>query len=190
MKNIWGVDFGARRSGNTVIAAAVDGSVVFYQVEKGADTDRWMEDLVEELKPELIAIDAPLSLPLGWCGGEGDLFYRECDEELKAMSPLFLGGLTGRAVKFARQLKSLKIKVIEAYPKGFVNHLLGGVHPQFTREIQQILDLLPKGVTLELEKKPTNDHQVDALMALVVAIRYEAGLANSFGKKEEGLIWV
>lgn len=190
MKNIWGIDFGARRSGNTVIANAVEGRVVFYQVEKGADTDAWMEELVEELEPQLIAIDAPLSLPLGWCGGEGDLFYRECDSELKAMSPLFLGGLTGRAVKFARQLKSLKVSVIEAYPKGFVNHLLQGVCPHSARDVRQILAQLPEGVELELEENPTNDHQMDALMALVVAIRYEAGMANGYGKRDEGLIWV
>lgn len=190
MEILWGIDFGARRSGNTAIAISVNQEVKFHQAEKGEDADAWIDDLMEKLPPEIIAIDAPLSLPSGWCGGIGDLFYRQCDKEMKAMSPLFLGGLTGRAVRFKRGLKATKIKVIECYPKGFVNHLLKGEYPEINEGVETILEKLPDEIHLKVNKGPENEHQLDALMALVVAFRFRAQKAESHGKYGEGLIWI
>jgi uncharacterized protein len=190
MDCLWGIDFGARRSGNTAVAIAEDGKVRFYQTKKDQDTDAWLEELIEKHPPTLIAIDAPLTLPAGWCGGIGDLFYRQCDEELRAMSPLFLGGLTGRAVKFHRKSKDAGIKMLETYPKGFVNNLLDGEYPEVGSDLNPILQKLPKDIQLELNEQPANEHQLDALICLVVAFRFTKKEACAFGKYGEGLIWI
>ncbi len=190
MHCIWGVDFGAKRSGNTAIAVCADNEVSFHQAEKGKDADSWLENCLAEFPPSLIAIDAPLSLPAGWCGGKGDLFYRECDKELKAMSPLFLGGLTARAVNFARKLKKMKIECIETYPKAFVNLLANGHCPEPDSDLSPVFEPLYGEVEVSLVDGVSNEHQVDALMALVVALRYERNMAKSYGRKDEGLIWV
>ena len=190
MECLWGIDFGARRSGKTAVAIANEGKVYFHQVEKGKDTDAWLEKLMEKYPPTMVAIDAPLSLPAGWCGGIGDLFYRQCDEELKAMSPLFLGGLTGRAVKFSRKARAAGIDIIEAYPKGVVAKLLNCEYPEVGEDLTPLLDLLPEGTDIQLTAQPTNEHQLDALICLVTAFRFSAKEAMTFGKYGEGLIYV
>lgn len=190
MSYLWGVDYGAKKSGNTAVAISDGGNILFHQVKKGSDADKWLYELLNEFPPNLVAIDAPLSLPKGWCGGEGDLFYRKCDCELKAMSPLFLGGLTARAVHFKRKLEEKSIAVIECYPKGFVCQLLDGNYPESGESMETILNQLPKSSRYKLVSQPANDHQMDALISLVISIRHFNKQSISFGKSEEGLIWI
>ena len=190
MDYLWGVDYGAKKSGNTAVAIS-DGSKIFlHQVKKGSDADKRLNELLNEFPPDLVAIDAPLSLPLGWCGGEGDLFYRKCDMELKAMSPLFLGGLTARAVQFKRKLEEKKIEVIECYPKAFVQNVLNGDYPEAGDKLDDALQKVINAHKLKLKNLPANEHQVDAILSLIMAFRFQKGLAYSFGEVEEGVIWV
>lgn len=190
MDYIWGVDFGAKASGNTAVAISDGSNILIHQVEKGADADKWLKEILESFPPVLVAIDAPLSLPEAWCGGEGDLFYRKCDLELKAMSPLFLGGLTARAVQFRRVLEEKKIEVIECYPKGFVQKILNGNYPEVGEVIDKNLKKIIAGHHLSLNQLPVNDHQIDAVLSLIMANRFQEGLAYPFGEVEEGLIWL
>jgi len=190
MDHIWGIDYGAKKSGNTAVALTAGDQILLFQAEKGVDADRWLDGMLQKYPPVLVAIDAPLSLPKGWCGGEGDLFYRKCDCELKAMSPLFLGGLTARAVHFKRKLEEKSIAVIECYPKGFVCQLLDGNYPESEKSMDTILNQLPKSPRFKLASQPANEHQIDALISLVISIRHYNKQSISFGKSEEGLIWI
>ncbi|TVR79848.1 MAG: DUF429 domain-containing protein [Saprospirales bacterium] len=190
MDYVWGLDFGANKSGNTAIAISNGSAIEFHQSKAKESADDWLATMVTRFPPEIIAIDAPLSLPAGWCGGTGDLFYRECDQKLKAMSPLFLGGLTARAVKFSRRLRHRGVEVIESYPKGFVNHLLDGQYPEPEGDLNPVLSMLPGNIKLRLTSQPSNEHQMDALICLVVAYRFSQRQTIRFGKYGEGIIHV
>lgn len=189
MEYYWGLDFGANRSGNTALAISDGRQIDFYQSRPKESADDWLEEMLVLFPPKIIAVDAPLSLPAGWCGGDGDLFYRGCDKELQAMSPLFLGGLTARAVKMARKLRELGINVIECYPKGFVNHLLKGVYPEVGDDFGNLMyHLPPEHQTVTINNQPVNEHQLDALICLIIAFRYAEKATMKFGKYEEGII--
>ncbi len=88
---------------------------------------------VEESRPAVVAIDAPLALPRGRFSLErpGPPHLRACDRELQARGirffPLTLGPmrmLTARGIALARSLRTLGYEVIEAYPGG-AQDLLG-----------------------------------------------------------------
>ena len=83
------------------------------------DADAFIHSEAIHLKPRMIFIDAPLSLPgIYWLGnGFRDHFFRQCDKEMNAMSPMFLGGLTARAMRLKAELKSTGCKIIETYPR-------------------------------------------------------------------------
>jgi len=95
MANLWGVDYGKKLSGNTVVCKKQAMSVRFFQAEKRQDADAFLLDLMWQESPEQIFIDAPLSLPGVYCDGKNydNYFFRRCDQQLGAMSPMFLGGV-------------------------------------------------------------------------------------------------
>jgi hypothetical protein len=103
-----GIDYGSRSSGNTIMAwSLAGGNVSFFRPEKGLDADVAVFRVLTEMRPATVGIDAPLSLPGRYrdLPGCSDYFYRHCDRELKAMSPMFLGGLTARAMRLSDQMR-------------------------------------------------------------------------------------
>lgn len=96
----------------------VDNSFLFYTDE---------EIIAETIKgqPDVVAIDAPLSLPRGreslWI--RSNIHLRECDRELLKMRikffPLTLGPmrqLTERGMRLKTKLERKNMRVIETYP--------------------------------------------------------------------------
>ena len=82
---------------------------------------------IEKLKPNIIAIDAPLSLPEGRKSIEEktNVHLRECDKELLRRKikffPITLGPmrkLTERGIRLKNILEGKGFKVIEVYPGG------------------------------------------------------------------------
>src|SRR4030066_233304 len=80
-----------------------------------------------EASPQIIAIDAPLSLPAGRKSIEQKttVHLRECDKELLRRRikffPVTLGPmrkLTSRGISLRRILENKRFKVIEVYPGG------------------------------------------------------------------------
>lgn len=193
-KRILGIDYGSKMAGTTVVAHLSDGQVVFNASEKGRDADAMILTLAEELKPTLIAIDAPLSLPGVYTGlaGCSDYFYRDCDRLTKAMSPLFLGGLTARAMKLAAQLRASGIEVIEAYPVKTGKEL--GLKAFGYREKQpDLVGLFDEfysetGIDLRAQTGLTG-HHIDAAIALYIARQYALDKANELGNLSEGVIY-
>ena len=119
-KVIVGIDYGSKTSGFTCAAIIHDGSISVHQATKNKDADKWLKELLEPLRPNVIGIDAPLSIPgaLREIDGFTNYHYRKADLEAKAMSPMFLGGLTARAIELAHWLRlTTASKVIEVYPK-------------------------------------------------------------------------
>lgn len=188
LPRVWGIDYGAKAAGTTVIAK-VDANlnISFMQSAKKADADAFLRDAVSQNPPTHIFLDAPLSVPLAcrhtYPTEEGDFHYRSCDRELQAMSPMFLGGLTARAMKFAQFCKRREVSVFETYPAGIARHM-----GWQNRPFGMVEDWLHNQYGLTISEEPQNPHQFDALLALVSALRYFSGTALRIGDEKEGVV--
>jgi len=188
-----GIDFGAKLAGTTAIAFIQNFKFKIRQCKKGEDADAWMLKQIEHHQIKIIFIDAPLSLPAAYFDSESnEFFYRKADEALGAMSPMFLGGLTARAMKMKRLLNSQNIPVFETYPAALVRQLLPHSKlykkdiPGFRKELQNITN------SLELPAIPrfTTFHQADSLLAWISGYRHLVHQSNIVGSPEEGEIFI
>ncbi len=196
-KIIFGIDFGSKRSGNTVIAAFRDMRVDFLDTEKGVDADAFILNAVDHYKPDIIFLDAPLSLPGRYCNISGCECYnfRHADVELKAMSPMFLGGLTARAIAIKDKCVAMGIEVFETYPKAQATKydLKKRGYKGNKLALKLCADLVAESVHPDIrlcKKEIITWHHLDALLALISAMCYLQGHGKVFGKPEEGLIYV
>lgn len=191
-----GIDYGSKLAGTSAIAhfSDTEGRICFSQGAAKRDADRFILDWIEERRPEQIFLDAPLSLPGVYVGREGcnDYFYRAGDRELKAMSPMFLGGLTARAMQLRSQILALYNPLVqEVYPGALARHLsLGELGYKAAKEnmpacLAAVHPLLPCPAAL-----PDNWHQFDALLAWLTGHRHAMGQHLVFGHVLEGAIWV
>jgi predicted nuclease with RNAse H fold len=191
-----GIDYGARLAGTTAVAVLQDNALQVWQSSKGEDADAWLLKLIPELGAGTVMLDAPLSLPAVYrlhpTPPEADFFYRACDREVKAMSPMFIGGFTARAIRLTAQFASQGIRVMETYPSQLARLLF---HPEegykngkapSTAFIQKLQSMLPFPIKSEL----LSWHQADALLAWYSGLRLSQGQAVQYGSAAEGLIVV
>lgn len=189
-----GIDYGAKLAGTTAIALLEKQKIVIFQSSKKQDADAFVKNFANERKPQLIALDAPLSLPKIYKNEEkgGDYFYREADKLLGAMSPMFLGGLTARAMQLAAYCRQIQIPVIEVYPAVLAKkwNLEQFQYKKSLSLIHQACKAIEEKIGYQLAQKPENWHQFDAVLALATALRYYYQQAERFGNESEGIIWV
>jgi predicted nuclease with RNAse H fold len=185
-----GIDYGSKLAGTTVIAFEENGLIKTTSSIKNKDADGFIFSFCEKQKPECVFIDAPLSLPGVYHGNGTDYFYRAADKALKAMSPMFLGGLTARAMKLTQQLKALGIDSFETYPGALVK-IQPALSPLYQKKskpsdqlIQQLQNLLP----FPIQNPPATLHDFDGILAWLSGHRYAKGLHESFGDHGEGVI--
>jgi len=194
-QTIIGIDYGSKLAGTTVIARvrAESTKVQFVQSLKKKDADQFILDQLASEPPTVIFLDAPLSLPAAYFGKGDDYFYRSADRELKAMSPMFLGGLTARAMRLKKQLNNQGHQVIEAYPGGLARHL-ALPKDQYKKQkiyLPSILELITTKIPIKFVASDLITwHHVDALLACWTGWRYHEGIAENFGIAEEGQIWI
>lgn len=191
--NIAGVDFGSKLAGTTVITFLENGFLKSLQVDKGVDADNWLMNLVVQFGFTHVFIDAPLSLPGGYFGNGDDFSYRKSDRILRAMSPMFLGGLTARAIKLKNELSKIGTQAIEVYPGGFIrNHdiLKGFYDKKKLTTIVKMYEELSFILSAKIAVNPTNYHQLDSIICWHIGCRYLNGKAESIGDADEGLIWI
>lgn len=194
-KILFGVDFGSKLTGTTVIAIYQESRVMFMDVAKGVDADAFIINAADHFKPSHVFIDAPLSLPGVYKNIDGcdNYHFRHADLDLKAMSPMFLGGMAARAMQLKQQLEDKKIKVFETYPKIIANRF--GLAAKGYKGSSQglkccrthLTERFHDGVSISA-KDITTWHHLDALMALMSAMNFEQGCAETFGNEDEGLI--
>jgi predicted nuclease with RNAse H fold len=194
-QRIIGIDYGNKFSGTTVICYNHFHQVFFMCSSKNADADSFILGEAEQIKPGLIFIDAPLTLPgIYWLGnGYHDYFYRECDKEMQAMSPMFLGGLTARAIKLKNQLMQSGFEVFETYPRKMLDILSLPVdyYKQKRKDLDPMLDMLMNKTNISLNKESiVSWHHLDALLAFLSGLRYLNGENLVYGKEEEGVVFV
>ncbi len=148
---------------------------------------------IQEEKPDLVAIDAPLTLPPGRksIDERTDSHYRPCDEELRRRKipffPITLGPmrvLTKRGIKLRESLEKEGVRVVDIYPGGAqdiwsiprVKHSLSGL-----REGLRKLGI--SGL-----KKESSDHELDAATGALVGRLFLQGKAEMYGDFKSGAI--
>ncbi|MEM7548281.1 MAG: hypothetical protein AAF363_01305 [Bacteroidota bacterium] len=193
MTDFIGIDYGSKMAGTTAVCFSKKNKLHLVQSSKNKDADLFIKDLIEGLKPLKVFIDAPLSLPKGYFyQSSQEYFYRKCDREVSAMSPMFLGGLTARAVALKDELEKKGIKCFEVYP-GYLARSILKLDTYQKKQANslsslecQLLDFLP----IPLEKGLQNYHQADSVLAWLSGWRVLNEKAEVFGDENEGRIWV
>lgn len=158
-------------------------------------TDQEILFFVERVRPDLIAIDAPLSLPPGRKSLEerNAEHFRPADRELMKRGirffPITLGPmrmLTARGIKLKKILMRRGYAVIEIYP-GAAQDIFG-----IPRK-QQGLPKLHRGLErlgLKGLKKDLNGDELDAATGALVGRLYLKGKAERLGDAKTGAIIV
>lgn len=197
MKTIFGIDYGSKLTGNTVIAILKDTEVIFMDVEKKIDADKFILNAAEHFQPEFIFLDAPLSLPgiYRFPDSYEDFHFRQADRECGAMSPMFLGGLVARAMDLKKKLNEMDITVYETYPKVMAQRMglkekgykqnklaLHECRAELVRRFNENLKVSCKDIKTW--------HHLDALLALMSAMAYRCDDCQHFGDESEGMIIV
>ncbi len=185
-------------AGTTVICRFDGEKFELLQSTKNQDADQFLLGLCKD-KPVQLYIDAPLSLPGVYRSlpGYSDYFYREADKTVRAMSPMFLGGLTARAMQLQAKLQAFS-PCIEVYP-GALARALKLPEAGYKKEINNIpscqASLLrqfhwpPEILAAALQLCCSNWHQFDAFLAWCIGWKHQQQIASVAGKVEEGLIY-
>jgi predicted nuclease with RNAse H fold len=181
------IDYGSRLAGTTALCFEKNGSLQLLQSAKKQDADAWLRQVIAEQKPGAVYIDAPLSLPGVYTGRGSDYFYRIADRALGAMSPMFLGGLTARAMQLRAAVPA--VPFYEIYPAQLVRTLFPG-DVFYKKELPAFLEKLTGILPLPLAVLPENWHQTDAVLAWLSGWRHGRGEALTFGEEWEGVIRV
>lgn len=166
----------------------------YVTIETGlAHTDNEILRLVQAASPQVIAIDAPLSLPPGRQSIEQktEVHLRECDKELLRRRirffPTTLGPmrkLTVRGMNLKRILEGKGLRVIEVYPGG-AQDVLG-----IPRK-QQGLDRLREGLEglgLKGLNGQMSDHELDAVTCAYVGKLFLENKSVTYGTLEQGIV--
>lgn len=195
LEHLVGIDFGSKLAGTTVICSFFKGRLHFDASKIREDADAFLLNKVGILKPDFVFIDAPLSLPGRYTGRNDcqDYFFREADIEMGAMSPMFIGGLTSRAIKMKDNLEKRGVKVFETYPT-YEAKLIGlsdQMYKRDDRHIESLAAQLGESTGLAIPQNTISDwHHFDALLAFVAGMRFLRGQHRAIGKEDEGLIYV
>jgi len=185
-----GVDYGSKMAGTTVICYVDDGHLDLKQSLKKEDADSWLQGEISKIGLSDIYFDAPLSLPGAYFGKGDNYFYRLCDRECGAMSPMFLGGLTARAMKLKANMTRYKFS--ETYPGYLVRKvlMLSEIYLKKKKYEGQLDQYLKATLPLPLLHLPSNWHQVDAILCWISGWRASKDQALVIGDIEEGVIVV
>jgi predicted nuclease with RNAse H fold len=148
---------------------------------------------IKETQPDLVAIDAPLSLPPGRKSLEErtDIHLRECDKELLKRRikffPVTLGPmrkLTQRGINLRHLLEAEGRVVIEAYPGGAQDVL--GI-PRKQRGLEKLKAGL-EGYGIKGLKGELSDHELDAVTCAYVGKLFLEGKAVTYGVPNDGIV--
>lgn len=149
-------------------------------------SNRKIVHAVEVSNPDIVSIDAPLSMPL-----KGKM--RICEKQLVKMGIrvfpcLFtqMAKLTARGIKLAEKLRKLGFLVIESYP-GSAQDILG--IPRKGKNLEALREgLIRYGITGDVNKVSITDHELDAITSAIVGKLYLEDKTVCIGKEEEGLM--
>ena len=148
---------------------------------------------IEVSEPEIVAIDAPLSLPAGRESIEQrtKVHLRECDKELLRRGikffPVTLGPmrkLTSRGISLKRTLETKRFRVIEVYPGGAQDIL---EIPRKQRGLNRLRAGLKKVGVRGLNSR-MSDHELDAVTCAIVGKFHLEGKSLMYGTADQAII--
>ncbi len=154
------------------------------------------QEIIKEtikVNPDLVSIDAPLSLPKGRKNLEdkGGPHFRECDKELIKMRikffPITLGPmrkLTIRGIRLKGIFENRGIKVIETFP-GAAQDILG--MPRKQKNLEKLRNDLKNYGIKNINEKLMGD-ELDAITCALVGKMYLENKYLAIGDPKEGLI--
>jgi predicted nuclease with RNAse H fold len=193
IKVFFGVDLAGRVDEVTGVAALSEKSELIFVNEVKPDIA--IRNYIDFHRPNLVAIDAPLSIP---SGRYGTYASRKCDRDMTSIGiPAFatsmLAQLTFRALTIQKQLQP-RYPTIEVYPQA-TKVMLGISHKdkkvkEISREIVQTrLARYVKGMP-RTSKILLSDHELDAILAAYTAMLYNADRVKPIGDPQEGVIYI
>ncbi len=142
--------------------------------------------------PAVVAVDAPLFLPLGRKSLKvpGTQHLRECDRQLLAMGirflPVSLGPmrmLTERGIALKGRMELEGLSVIETYPGG-AQDIMG--LPRKRADLASLQSGL--SLMVRLDKTKVTHDELDAITCAIVGRMYLQGKHRSLGRPDEGLM--
>jgi len=158
-----------------------------------------MVERISVVKPDIISIDSPLSLPAGRCCGDKNCecakhgIMRYCELTLKRFGigvyPCLIDSmvnLTMRGINLASRLRGLGFNVIESYP-GVAQDLL---HIPRKRKGLELLLNGVKNFGIEGIRDNITHDEVDAITSALVGYFYLDNKYTSLGNKEENYMIV
>lgn len=189
-----GIDYGSKLAGTTAISYLDKGAVHTVISVKNQDADNMILEFVAA-RPKLqsVYIDAPLSLPAALYGKGNNYFYRKADAALKAMSPMFLGGLTARAIRIKDLLQLQEINCHEVYPGGLVRSdekLKNSYSKKDPAAIKGFMQALEPLLPVAIGNTPTSWHMVDALLCWWIGYKHQHQIHTAIGDVDEGIILI
>lgn len=150
---------------------------------------------INNISPQLIAIDAPLALPTGRSSLEErtNIHLRECDRQLLRMGikffPITLGPmrkLTERGIRLRKILEDKHLEVIEVYP-GAAQDVLK--MPRAKAGLEGLRGALVRyGMKGDVAKKSITDRELDAITSALVGKMYVEGDYQAIGDPKEVLM--
>ena len=156
-------------------------------------TDEEILNTIHQARPDLVPIDAPLSLPKGrqTIHDRAGEHLRECDRELQRRKirffPITLGPmrmLTERGLALKAEIETMGYQVVECYP-GAAQDIWG--IPRQHHDLKGLLKGLKKLGVRGLTTKMTSD-ELDAVSAALVGRLFLLGKGEMLGGKNGILI--
>lgn len=157
--------------------------------------DQEILEFVSDVAPDLVVIDAPLSLPHGrrTIEDRSGPHLRACDRELLRLRlpffPLTLGPmrmLTVRGMDLAAALKGRGNSVVEGYPGG-AQDLLGLPRKRSGAALLQ-RRLRARGLAGDLDRRRLTHDELDAVTIAWVGWNFQKGKGVLIGDPSEGLM--
>ncbi len=146
--------------------------------------DKEILEKITQVKPTIVAIDAPLKLPK-----KG--LFRKADKELikrgyRVFPPVLpaMKRLTLRAIRLNRLITEKGVETIEVHPTSTRRAL--GMPLKDWEEIQKTFKSM--GLEGNLKKQALKPHEIDAVTAAITAYLHMQGLTEALGDEEEGYI--
>ncbi|MBN8705195.1 MAG: DUF429 domain-containing protein [Bacteroidetes bacterium] len=184
-----GIDLSASFLKPSSCAFLENGEISLISFNTNAEIAKWATDST----PDLIGLDAPLSIPMGLNGKFGS---RECERDLlkegiPVLMTSLIAPLTFRAIHLVELLSESEIRSIEVYPYSLRKQF--NIAPEikkeseFTRLKARFLEVFPFDVNPEQVKE---HHDVDALLALWMTKLVFDNAYKTTGNPEEGLIYL
>jgi predicted nuclease with RNAse H fold len=150
-------------------------------------SDEEILQVAQDENPDLIAIDAPLSLPPGRKSIEdrNDVHFRACDQELRRRKipffPITLGPmrmLTERGIRLRQSLEKMNFRVAEIYPGGAQD--IWGI-PRAKRDLVGLQSGLWQ-LGIRGLRQDITDHELDAASGALVGRLFLQDKAEVYGR--------